>query len=264
MTPAKEKLKKLEDLFKMVNDSLTRSEFIESFKKVVELIVATKKELKANHATQIAELGKVLENLSGKLKSGNSDDVAKTVKEVNKAVLRVDDALKIQSAGMNLITDKVHKIKEGKDGSDGDRGDDGHTPTNQELLTLIEPLIPVFKIPKDVTNEIVDLKEENEKQQEEIEELKKRPIGRGGGTSAMGVAQTFKYIAHTEEPTGAIDGVNLTYTVLVDIWWIAGFTLNGENIAELPNYTFVNKVITFSTALPAAFSGKDFEVKYIG
>jgi len=80
----------------------------------------------------------------------------------------------------------------------------------------------------------------------------------------MGVAQAFKYIAHTEEPTGLIDGVNLTYTVLVDIWWIAGFTLNGENIAELPNYTFINKTITFSTALPAAYSGKDFEVKYIG
>ena len=48
------------------------------------------------------------------------------------------------------------------------------------------------------------------------------------------------------------------------IWWIAGFTLNGEQIAELPNFTYTGRTITFSSALPAVYSGKDFEIKYIG
>lgn len=109
-----------------------------------------------------------------------------------------------------------------------------------------------------------ELEERVKENKKDIEDLKKRPVGRGGGTSAMGVAQTFKYIAHTEEPSGDIDGANTEYTVKNNIWWIAGFTLNGEQVAELPNFTYANKTITFSSALPAAYDGKDFEVKYIG
>ncbi len=84
------------------------------------------------------------------------------------------------------------------------------------------------------------------------------------GVSDMRIARAFKHIAHTEEPVGDIDGVNTTYTVSKEIWWIAGFTINGEQIAELPNFTYSGKTITFSSALPAAYSGKDWEVKYIG
>lgn len=87
---------------------------------------------------------------------------------------------------------------------------------------------------------------------------------RGGGVSAGGVRQAFKYIFHTEQPTGAIDGNNTTYTVKNDIWAIISFTINGESVAELPNYTFINKTITFASAIPAVYSGKDFECKYIG
>ena len=152
-----------------------------------------------------------------------------------------------------LLDNKIASIKNGLNGKDADEN---------IMIEKLKKLIPAF--PVELTNSITDLKEENVKQQEEIEELKLRPIGRGGGTSAIGVAQAFKYIAHTEALTGAINGSNKTYTVKVDIWWIAGFTLNGENIAELPNFTFANKVITFSSALPAAYSGKDFEIKYIG
>ena len=167
---------------------------------------------------------------------------------------------------------------------------DGDIPTNDELIKLIKPLIPDLKAPTmgeilenvtlpeeekvEVTRDKLEALEGNERLkvkiedvgglEKDLEELKKRPVGRGGGTSAIGGAQAFKYIAHTEKPSGAINGSNVTYTVLVDIWWIAGFTLNGENIAELPNYTFVNKVITFTTALPAVFAGKDFEIRYIG
>lgn len=100
-----------------------------------------------------------------------------------------------------------------------------------------------------------------------VEDLEKKIISQvprgGGGVSAIAVAAAFKYIFKTEEPVGAIDGVNLTYTVSSPIWVIIGFYINGEQIAQLPNYTFANRTITFSTALPAALSGTDFEVKYI-
>lgn len=132
-------------------------------------------------------------------------------------------------------------------------------------LARIEGLIPQLYDDSTVKEEIEELEDDIEKLEKDIEELKKRPIGKGGGgTSALGVAHTFKYIAHTEQPVGDIDGVNTTYTVKNNIWWIAGFTLNGEQVAELPNFTYSGKTITFSSAIPAAFAGKDIECKYIG
>lgn len=143
-----------------------------------------------------------------------------------------------------------------------------------EAVDLVErklkPLIPRL-------NEIEDIVKENllpektaiKSLEEKLDKLRRETkktlsnIPRGGGTSAIGVAQAFKYILKTEEPTGDIDGVNTTYTVTQPIFAILSMSLNGETIAQLPNYTINGKTITFSTALPAAYSGKDFEIKYI-
>lgn len=131
---------------------------------------------------------------------------------------------------------------DGKDGRDGERGPKGDTGSPDNAI--------VKKFEKDIDN-----------LSKRIDEMGKV---RSGGTSAMGVASTFKWIAHTEAPTGDIDGVNTTYTVKNTIWWVAGFTLNGEQIAQLPNFTVAGRTITFSSPIPAVYSGKDFEVKYIG
>lgn len=145
-------------------------------------------------------------------------------------------------------------------------------------ISEVESKIPTIpEIPKELTafqvrDKLESIEDEKEKLKIEaiqdlakrLDDLEKRPISRGGGTSAIGVRQAFKYIAHTEQPTGDIDGVNTTYTVKNEIFWVAGFTLNGEQIAQLPNFTYKGRTITFSSALPAAYSGKDFEIKYIG
>ena len=108
---------------------------------------------------------------------------------------------------------------------------------------------------------IHNLREELDKLHQEIEAA--RQAKTGGGTSAMGVAQAFKWILKTEQPSGAIDGLNTEYTVSKSIFAVLSFSLNGEVIAQLPNYTISGKKIIFSSALPAAYSGKDFEIKYV-
>ena len=127
--------------------------------------------------------------------------------------------------------------------------------TDEEIVEKINtlPIEPEFQIEKEHIKGLV----------EELARIASLPRG-GGGVSSLAVRQAFKYIFHTEEPTGAINGSNMVYIVANPIWAIIGFTLNGEQIAELPNYTFANNTITFATALPAAYSGKDFECKYIG
>jgi len=96
------------------------------------------------------------------------------------------------------------------------------------------------------------------------EDLARTKKLKGGGTSAMGVAQAFKYIAHTEKPVGLINGTNKEFTVSKNIWWVAGFTISNQQIAELPNFTYVGKTITFVEAIPIEYATRDFEIKFIG
>lgn len=129
-----------------------------------------------------------------------------------------------------------------------------------EIKSLIENLREEMPEAYDAT----EIKEEIEELEKEIEELKKRPIGntQGGVTNAR-IIQAFKYILKTEVPAGDIDGVNTTYTLSQPIFAILAMSINGETVAQLPNYTISGNTFTFSSALPAVYSGKDFEVKYV-
>lgn len=129
----------------------------------------------------------------------------------------------------------------------------------RSLLEEVKAAIPEVPDSFDPT-EIVEELAEHER---EIEELKKRPVSTGGGVTNARITQAFKTILKTEAPTGDIDGVNTTYTVSQPIFAVFAFSINGEVIAELPNYTINGNTVEFSEALPAAYSGKDFEVKYI-
>lgn len=183
---------------------------------------------------------------------------------------------------------RLAEIRDGVDGKDGqkgvkgdkgDRGDKGERGATFIALRGAQGLQGADgkdgspDTAEQVRDKLESIEDEKEKLKidaignlrKELDELKARPVGKGGGgTSAIGVAHAFKYIAHTEQPVGAIDGANLTYTVKNTIWWIAGFTINGEQVAELPNFTYSGHTITFASALPAAYSGKDWECKYIG
>ena len=66
---------------------------------------------------------------------------------------------------------------------------------------------------------------------------------------------------YTETPTGAIDGVNKTYTVLHTINSIYTFAINGQYI-DSSQFSTTGSTITFVTALPAVLSGTAFEIKY--
>lgn len=125
------------------------------------------------------------------------------------------------------------------------------------------PEMPEKFDPSDIVEDIEEHEQKIERLEKELEDLKRRPVGRGGGTSAMGVAQAFKYILKTESPSGAINGSNTAYTVQHPIAAVLSFSLNGETIAQLPNYTIAGRTITFASALPSVYSGKDFEIKYI-
>lgn len=226
-------------------------DFVKNFKKEqLEKMAEHSQSLDKNHQSHMGEMMKEMKESGDKM---------------NKMVAETKDTMRSESRTvMRYVDQKVNDLRD-------------EMPEMPDLeaveekfereMKAIEARIPTLPPEKNIEGMLDELweqfQEELKKLREQIERLAQRPIGRGGGTSAMGVAQAFKYILKTEEPVGDIDGVNKTYTVSQPIFAVLSFSLNGETIAQLPNYTISGRTITFASALPSAFSGKDFEIKFI-
>lgn len=253
-------IKKLQTLLgAFEEDYLSRQDFQKAFMVVVDAVKKARTEIDAKADQKSAELSNQVDNALAEIKG--------LVKDFEKKTDEVKESARSDSrTTMRLIEEKISSLRDEIMTAIPEVFDDS------ELKSLIEEVkqtIPELPKEKDVEGMIAELKdwleEEHKAFQTDVDKkIASIPKGGGGGTSAPAVARAFKYIAHTEAPVGDIDGVNTEYTVKNHIWWIAGFTLNGEQIAELPNFTYQGSTITFSSAIPAAYSGKDFEIKYIG
>jgi DNA repair exonuclease SbcCD ATPase subunit len=229
-------------------DHLSREDFNKAFKALVDTIKRTRRELddaaKKNRAEIDAGVKEALQKVDNAL--GKALEDVEAINNRTQEMSRSDSRLT-----MKMFEEKVREMRNMIEYYD-----------DEELwneLKAVRESIPEVPDAFDPT-EIVDTLEEHEK---EIEELKKRPIKAGGGVTNARIIQAMKYILKTEQPSGAIDGANTTYTVSQPIFAVFAFSLNGEVIAQLPNYTIAGNTIEFSSALPAAYSGRDFEVKYI-
>jgi len=267
-----ENLKQFIDHLKTYKELTTKSDLAAFIKVATEFM----KQMNSRNLEDMKQIRAFLSSLADKMKADHEEEASKSSKEMmmmcDKACKKMDKEMeKMMSEHEAKMEEMDLKMKSLKDGKDADE---------EKIFSTLQARLPT---PEQIANEVVsngekvrdslELLKGNERLdktaikgldelEKEIKEIKSRP--RGGGVSALGVRQAFKYIFHTEAPVGAINGVNTTYTVSNDIWAIMSFTLNGESVAELPNYTFSRKTITFSSALPAVYSGKDFEVKYIG
>jgi hypothetical protein len=127
-TSPKPKSSKLEAFFKMVDDSITKEEFIAAFDvlraKVANMEESNMKDFKLMHESFTV--------LSEKLNMDATLDVAEVKAEVMDLWQSQQDEIEKR---LFAIDAKVAAIKEGTDGNDGD------TPTDEQLVALIKPLV---------------------------------------------------------------------------------------------------------------------------
>lgn len=249
----------------------TREEFVAAFKTAMDLIAKTElklsEKLDTKHSQNTEEIRGLMADVESAMKemrSATDSTFAQMKKRAMESITAMFAKMDVQGQ-MDKMYAEHEEMMEKMEKS---------MPDHEKMMGEMKAMIPAptpSDTPEQVRDKLETLKDDERLDISAIkgldEKLEKRISAipsRGGGVSAGAVAHAFKYIAHTEEPVGTIDGVNTTYTVKNTIWWIAGFTINGEQIAELPNFTYANKTITFATALPAAYSGKDWEIKYIG
>ena len=238
-------------------DVVTLGEVKSLFQKLLEFVKEAKTRLEGLFETFKQEVQANLETRANELLEANNRTSGAV--EQNKALM-YSESRTIQ----RLIEQQVNDV----------RGEIPMMPDMEAEHEMIEtkiaqleakiPVIPPQFDPSNIFQELTDLVATVEELEKKIEELTNRPVGRlgSGGTSAPGVATALGFIGKTETPTGDIDGVNTVYTVLKPINFIFSYMLNGEAVGS-GNYTIAGNTITWATAPPAAYSGKDHEIRYV-
>lgn len=219
-----------------------------------DIITNGKMKSEEEYRKSISEFQKRIENIDVEKINMNKQEIERLVKEANSINSRMTEAER-------MMLEKAESLRDGRD-------------ADEKMIAKSVSELLRSELPKSIKGELIGVIDtlaerinENEKEIEELEmrlkTVETKPGSGGGGVTNARIAQAFKYILKTEAPSGDIDGANTSYTVTQPIFAVLAFSLNGEVIAELPNYTVNGNTITFSSALPAAYSGKDFEVKYV-
>jgi hypothetical protein len=235
------KIEKLKSLFQAVNDSLTKEDFINSFKLVTDLI----KKVQDKNKEEINALKDLANQLADELKSDNKTDLEDAKQEINNLL---SSALKEQENGMNFIRDKVRQIKSGIDGKDGKNGKnglngkdgqdgkDGSSDTPEETRDKLETLKDDERLDKSAIKGL----------QEILDELKNRKVG-GGGFSYMAMDI---HIIDGDVPTGDINGVNKDFVIKHKPNPIASLKVykDGQRMKLTTDYTFSGQTISFVDA----------------
>ena len=194
-----ENLKKLETLFKMMTESLTKDDFVKAFEALTKVVLQTEKTLIAKIDQKTANAEKDLENLENEFRQviqnarSESDSSLGSFKQrtleminswflKNRANSKLTEILDNYSQKMSLFDTQINqslnkidkKISEIKD---------GNTPTETELLALIKPLIPLpvkgDKGNDGVIEDIKDIREDIKELKEDMKKQKSRVMGGG-------------------------------------------------------------------------------------
>ena len=249
MPTNQEKLNKLTELLKLVDEGLSRKEFTENFGRILEFL----KKLKAKNLTEIENLNKNISNLSDKLKTDNTANLSGLKDQFTKLI---NQALKEQEDSLNFIRDKVRGLRNGKDGVSPD-------PKKIALLASelasneLKPLIPTPDTPEQVANKLEELTgdarlkiEAVKDLKEKLEALEARPLGGGGG--GFSYIHMMRHFINDETPTGTVNGTNTDFVLQNSINPPSSLKVfvNGMRMRITEDYTLSGRTITFLTAPP--------------
>lgn len=202
------KMTKMEEILKLLDEGLTRTEFEDAFKIVLDTI----DKLRKDNGSEFDQMHQAITALSAKLKADNGDDVAGIRKECQQMMTQM---MSENTSNMNFLKDTAGRLRAGKDGKDGANPDPADVvplvlaqlppdveETGDQIIEKINSAETL--ISKDSVEGLADL-------EKGVEEVKKRPLGAFGRSllqffvngSKKGAIQYLNLIAGS--------GVTLTY-----------------------------------------------------
>lgn len=233
-----DKLKKLQEILKQINEGLTRQDFELAFKKVLEIVLKMQKK---NEETSEA-LKSIYNSLMGKIQNDYKKDSGDLKTWLGKELKKYPS---IMNSLKTEIDERMAMIRDGKDADE----------------TLIVENV-LLKIPKDTSKEIRDKLEKLDGKErlkieaidelkEKLEELGKVKTQRFGGGGFSKIAMDSHFV-DDETPSGTVNGVNTVFVLANTPNPTASLKvfLNGQKMKLGEDYTFNGRTITFLTAPP--------------
>ena len=147
-------------------DILKKSDFESSFKRVLELLIAMEK----RNSQAIADLQKAHEAMLSQMQNNHASNYAELKGKVNDVFVGEQiSRMKTEHLGrIKILDERVRRVKDGK------------TPTTEELVSLIKPLIPKPIPGKEGKVDTVTLNALTQKIADMEENIKKIPRGKLG------------------------------------------------------------------------------------
>lgn len=127
-----DKSSQLKAILELLNNSVTKQEFLDAFKGVLKTV----KDIKDTNTAEFNAIHKAVKLLSQKVKDDAAFDTAELKGQVKDEVQK---QIKVINAKLQAVDAKLATVINGENGEDGE---DGVTPSIEELIALIKPLIP--------------------------------------------------------------------------------------------------------------------------
>ena len=246
-----DKKKQIQTLLNALDpDRLSKEDFVNSFEKVVDLILANEKK----QAQAIDSLEKAFGNATNKLQETGDLTLVDVRKEVKG---ELGKALKTQSDSLNFMRDKARGLKDGK------------TPSKDELLAIIEPLIPD---PEKGEQGEQGKAENIEQLKKDLEEFKKDTLERLekalSNIPRGGKIITGRYVNTPiiDRLTGSTDGATKTFTLSKAPREVSTMEVSGTDFPIIldptVDFSVTGKVLTLTAAVPAPSQGATLICKY--
>lgn len=244
--PKLRSLRRVEDVLKLVTESLTRDEFVKNFKTVIDFVKKATENLRVEHEQSIADIKGEFKNINGNT-AQEFDRLEKKLKKETDVVFGEIDNL------MNFVRDKVRDIKDGKDADEEKivenvlaqipEKEEFKHPSREEHRDELESLEGDERLDKSA---IKGLDEEFER----IEGIAVKHtafVGGSGGGQGGGIVKAY-------DLSDQLDGSTKTFTMPV-FWRIISVHSSSfpRAFRETTDYTADASVpnITFTSEIPA-------------
>lgn len=261
-----EKLNKLHALLKVVNESLTKEEFLKAFENILKQIAGLEKQLIEKIEIKTKSAYDVLENLEKsytkvieKIKEDNTENLSSIRKWAlqqitnfflkNKINEQLTTILEEHTKKMEVVDKRMNEIRNGRDGKDAN---------TEEIVAEVLKKIPQTKeeIPPEIQNKLESLETEWKKLQSEIEKIKNKfsniPRGKAMGRVKVPIMRPVNL---SSQLNGAARSFTLPPdTVQVIGIWGSQFPFTG--VAGNSDFTLSGNTLTLDNTFAAPEAGQ--------
>ena len=226
-----ETLKRLEEMIKLLDRGVSKDDFEKFAVKILDLVVQMEK----RNSQAIADLQEVHEAMLSQMRNNHASNYSELKGKVNDVFVG-EQMNRMKTEHAQRISEMVKKLQSVKDGK---------TPSREELVALIKPLIPPPKEGRmGRTENLSDIHDDIKQLKEDIEKQKSRVMG--GGITGRDL---FKDIDISDQLNGSTKTFNIQA-----IWTITSVDLSSFPYGSLRknvDYSFTNKSITFLGTIDA-------------